>query len=452
MALQSQLFRGDSALEAAANVDSAHITPGARGPHVEKIQTALNILDSAGLEVDGRYGPATANAVLGYKTKRDIINRSYQTSADNIVGKMTIARLDKEMLAHEAKPKGRIQLIPISPRVQQEKAFPRVAFALTGTSLIAAPAAVLPTEAVTLDMGSTAEIAVKNGKGCLLTTHPAHVADLIDPATSSAGPSLLVGEDDLVVKVRGKNFGSAVLLARRQGSSNEQLVITVIDRRPQKFTPTKAHHHTPVSEPDGWLKICAEAAKDPDEHFFLKILARNDADPETVVKQAKSNPLSDLTGKSMAMEHFNFYLSGKGGTFNEDDNLKIWINRDSHAREVIARKVKEKRRPNEIDVNVQFEFGQLMFGDQDARFSFGTIDFLDVAADFARGKVTIWFEDTYEWHPKYKAYGCTDVKPRNTNFLHAALVQMKINKPGRNAADFQMRGNAEFPMKIFPGL
>ena len=192
------------------------------------------------------------------------------------------------------------------------KAFPRVAFALTGTSLIAAPAAVLPSEAVTLDMGSTAEIAVKNGNGCLLTTHPAHVADLIDPATRSPGPSLLVGEDDLVVKVRGKNFGSAVLLARRQGSSNEQLVITVIDRRPQKFTPTKAHHHAPVSEPDGWLKICAEAAKDPDEHFFLKILARNDADPETVVKQAKSNPFSDLTGKSMAMEHFNFYLSGRG--------------------------------------------------------------------------------------------------------------------------------------------
>ena len=119
---------------------------------------------------------------------------------------------------------------------------------------------------------------------------------------------------------------------------------------------------------------------------------------------------------------------------------------------MIARKVKEKRRPDEIDVHVQFEFGQLMFGDQDARFSFGTIDFLDVAADFARGKVTIWFEDTYEWHPKYKAYGCTDVKPRNTNFLHAALVQMKMNKPRRNAADFQMRGNAEFPMKIFPGL
>jgi peptidoglycan hydrolase-like protein with peptidoglycan-binding domain len=93
MPLSSRLFQGDAALEAAANDDSAHITPGARGPHVEKIQTALNILDSAGLGVDGRYGPATATAVLNYKTKRNIINRSYQTSADNIVGKMTMAKL-----------------------------------------------------------------------------------------------------------------------------------------------------------------------------------------------------------------------------------------------------------------------------------------------------------------------------------------------------------------------
>ena len=105
MALQSQLFRGEPKLEAAANSDSAHVTPGARGPHVEKIQTALNILDSAGLGVDGGYGPATATAVLNYKTKRNIINRSYQTSADNIVGKMTMAKLDEEMRAHETKPR-----------------------------------------------------------------------------------------------------------------------------------------------------------------------------------------------------------------------------------------------------------------------------------------------------------------------------------------------------------
>jgi hypothetical protein len=51
--------------------------------------------------VDGIYGPATANAVLRYKRKRDIVNRSYQTSADNVVGKMTIASLDREIKALE---------------------------------------------------------------------------------------------------------------------------------------------------------------------------------------------------------------------------------------------------------------------------------------------------------------------------------------------------------------
>jgi hypothetical protein len=51
-----------------------------------------------------RYGPSTAKAVLSYKTKHSIINRSYQTQADNIVGIMTMASLDKEMFALEQTP------------------------------------------------------------------------------------------------------------------------------------------------------------------------------------------------------------------------------------------------------------------------------------------------------------------------------------------------------------
>ena len=47
------------------------------------------------------YGKSTAGAVLLFKKKRNIINRRYQTQVDNIVGKMTIAALDKEMLAKE---------------------------------------------------------------------------------------------------------------------------------------------------------------------------------------------------------------------------------------------------------------------------------------------------------------------------------------------------------------
>lgn len=108
MALQSKLFRGDPALESCLIKDSDHLVPGARGPHVKKVQRALVLLDGAligGGEVsDEVYGPSTAKAVLAYKTKRKIINPTYQKTADNIVGKMTIAALDKEMAVAEGKP------------------------------------------------------------------------------------------------------------------------------------------------------------------------------------------------------------------------------------------------------------------------------------------------------------------------------------------------------------
>jgi lysozyme family protein len=56
------------------------------------------------IDQDGIYGAATAAAVLAYKKKRNIINHSYQAQADNIVGKMTVAALDKEMVEREQAP------------------------------------------------------------------------------------------------------------------------------------------------------------------------------------------------------------------------------------------------------------------------------------------------------------------------------------------------------------
>lgn len=108
MALISKLFRGDKALEACQVNDSAHLVVGTKGPHVKKVQQALTLLEGAlidGNETDpGLYGRTTAEAVLAYKKKRSIINRSYQQTADNIVGKMTITRLDKDVAAGEQKP------------------------------------------------------------------------------------------------------------------------------------------------------------------------------------------------------------------------------------------------------------------------------------------------------------------------------------------------------------
>lgn len=103
MALRSNLFRGDERLEAAAELDSAHVTPGATGDHVRKIQVALIQLDGAGIATDGIYGNGTAAAVLAYKRKRNIVNHAYQSQADNIVGKMTVAAMDEELAQADRK-------------------------------------------------------------------------------------------------------------------------------------------------------------------------------------------------------------------------------------------------------------------------------------------------------------------------------------------------------------
>ncbi|MBI3411990.1 MAG: peptidoglycan-binding protein [Planctomycetes bacterium] len=108
MALQSQLFRGDPKLEAAAVSDPAHIFQGARGPHVGKIQTALIQIDGAAIAQDSVYGPETASAVRAFKQKRQILN--FQGKIDDIVGKKTTVALDQEMLARERRGGGGLSL------------------------------------------------------------------------------------------------------------------------------------------------------------------------------------------------------------------------------------------------------------------------------------------------------------------------------------------------------
>jgi hypothetical protein len=105
MPLQSDSLRGDRLLEAAAISNPAHILKPSTGIHVSKIQRALMQLDGAQIdknELDlGRYGDSTESAVLRYKDKRNIINRSYEDAVDPIVGIMTMASLDKELLIKE---------------------------------------------------------------------------------------------------------------------------------------------------------------------------------------------------------------------------------------------------------------------------------------------------------------------------------------------------------------
>jgi hypothetical protein len=103
--LKSELFRGDSRLAKTLVSDPHHVVPGDRGEFVSLIQNAVLVLEGGEIsahELQSRlYGPDTAKIVLAYKTRRQIINKAYQKTADNIVGKMTIRKLDEEMVAFE---------------------------------------------------------------------------------------------------------------------------------------------------------------------------------------------------------------------------------------------------------------------------------------------------------------------------------------------------------------
>jgi hypothetical protein len=105
--LVSILLSRDTRLQKCAIDDTAHVTEGERGSHVRLIQLALTITDNADIAgadlASSSYGASTKAAVLAYKTKRQIINRSYQSTPDAIVGKMTIASLDAEVAARETR-------------------------------------------------------------------------------------------------------------------------------------------------------------------------------------------------------------------------------------------------------------------------------------------------------------------------------------------------------------
>jgi hypothetical protein len=106
MALKSKWFADNIRCQQCAVDHGKHILRGDSGLHVYLVQQALNMLDGSvieGKELDQwSYGPSTAAAVLRYKEARDIVNRSYQQKADDIVGKMTMASLDEGMSGFES--------------------------------------------------------------------------------------------------------------------------------------------------------------------------------------------------------------------------------------------------------------------------------------------------------------------------------------------------------------
>lgn len=108
MPLISSAFADDERLQACLVKDNAHLTRGTTGESVGKVQAALIFIDNLYIdeeELDTQtYGPSTAAAVLAYKRKRKIINTSYESSEDEIVGKMTIKSLDDALVKAEKEP------------------------------------------------------------------------------------------------------------------------------------------------------------------------------------------------------------------------------------------------------------------------------------------------------------------------------------------------------------
>jgi len=152
MALHSQMLRNDPRLQSCLTQDASHIVEGAQGSHVGIIQDTLFILDGLGVSQDEllarRYGPSTAAAVLNFKTRRKIINFAYQTHADNIVGKMTIAVMDQELIRKESQPAGTLHFCGNDPQVSKELSVggPRtnllgLVSSSTGSAISASPSA-----------------------------------------------------------------------------------------------------------------------------------------------------------------------------------------------------------------------------------------------------------------------------------------------------------------------
>lgn len=191
--LQSNLFtkKPNTALQNCLNDNSQHITltKNSTGEHVELIQTALfRIKDndpSLGIpafEVNGTYDTATANAILKYKEKRDIVNRSYQNQADNKVGKMTLGRLDQEMLLLEQGRRGGGLEIPTDPKpVQKDLAAKDSTLASSWLSAAIGAIASYKASLISTLAGGNAVLPAKTSEA--LDTH----FHLIDPKPSISG-------------------------------------------------------------------------------------------------------------------------------------------------------------------------------------------------------------------------------------------------------------------------
>jgi hypothetical protein len=155
--------------------------------------------------------------------------------------------------------------------------------------------------------------------------------------------------------------------------------------------------------------------------------------------------MKEFRDKPNALEHLNWYLvNGRGADFSEDDNIKKWLEQDAGIQTAIRALIPPRQTVGKFATHFKVE--QDDYDNQDFRFAFGAIDWLDFEVDFDAGTIHVWFQDRYEWHPVYPGLYTkfSDDDPRETNCVHAALVELKST----GSADFWMKGEATVPLSV----
>jgi hypothetical protein len=305
MPLQSEQFRGDPKLEAAAVSDSAHILTGARGDHVRKIQFALIKLDGAVIQADGIYGAATAAAVSAYKQKRNIINHSCQDRVDDIVGRMTMAALDAEMFNVEALNSRWPRIVAVRPRADLSPRTPvkadvgTIGFSSSkrgAKSLFDKPQIIFPPRPfhhMELLPNQVGNFQVIDGIGSLVKCEDETVGFVFEPAEPFAhGGTMRVAKTPHQFSVRARSIGTTWISVRKPGSSlpfpSDSLALDVVAQSERlTWNPKWSVQVTSMMSADAWMS----------EHVFHgeKVLAvrlksgwvefKGEVDPDSSIKR-----------------------------------------------------------------------------------------------------------------------------------------------------------------------
>lgn len=215
------------------------------------------------------------------------------------------------------------------------------------------------------------------------------------------------------------------------------------------------HHHEPAE--GNWAKIQQISKEKCDDTYLeskyltAECLCANNS-PAEIMETILGTQMYFMP---IAQEHLRYYMSGKGGIYNENKNLKDLIENDDKVKQLFGNSMGGRINAGVNEGHFMIEQGH--YGLQDYRYAFGGIDRVDWMYDPGTKQVMIWFKDPYDFHPYYKDIykdlGTGDrftQGPRSTNCIHAAAVELlKSGDEDTGAAIFIMRGEATFDITHF---